>query len=90
MIQVRNVNTNDLYTISEATLAYYKVVLYDKGEVDGGEYEIYSVEFVFNSERSLKFVVDAGLYESKEALELQLLECTRSFGGQILVSGVLG
>lgn len=85
MIQVRNVNTNDLYAINEATLAYYEVGVYDRED----EVETLYVEFFFNGRRRLKFQVDAGLYESKEALELQLLECTRSFGGQILVGGVL-
>lgn len=85
MIQVRNVNTNDVFVINEATLAYYEVGIYDRIKEDETEIEIFYVEFFFNSERRLKFRVDAGLYDSKESLELQLLECTRSFGGQILV-----
>lgn len=89
MIQVRIVDTNDVFVINEATLAYYKVGVHKVIEEDGMKMEVFYVEFCFNGERRLKFGVDAGLYDSKESLELQLLECTRSFGGQILVGAIL-
>lgn len=85
MIQVRNVNTDELYVINEATLAYYEVGIYDR---ENGIETLY-IEFFFNGERRLKFKVDAGLYENKEALEIQLFNCTRGFNAGIVVSGVL-